>query len=68
MSVNAEIKGDKLVLTIDVSGKPYVSKTAIEKATKKGLDPAKLEPQAIATSGGFVRVGNFKYSVNVNIA
>jgi hypothetical protein len=68
MSVNAKMDGDKLILTIDVGGKPYVSKSAIAKAVAKGIDPAKLSAESVATSGGFIREGKFKYSVNVNLA
>lgn len=63
-----EVKGNKLIITVDIGGKPYVSKSAIAKAVKAGQDPSKLEPQALATSGGFVRAGSVKYSVNVNVA
>ena len=68
MSVQSKLDGNKLILTIDVSGAPYVSKSATAKAVAKGLDPAKLSPESVATSGGFIREGKFKYSVNVNLA
>lgn len=68
MSISHEIKGDKLIITCDISGKPYVSKSAVAKAEAKGQDASKLEAMALATSGGFVRAGNVKYSLNVNLA
>lgn len=66
--VTGKMEGTNLVLTIDCSGKPYVSKSAQAKAASKGIDIKTLVPEAIATSGGFMRVGNFKVSVNVNKA
>jgi len=66
--VTSEIKGNFLILTIDVSGTPYKSKSALLKAAAKGLDEKQVEASAVATSGGFVRQGKFKYSVNVNLA
>lgn len=68
MSVRSKLEGNTLTLTIDVGGTPYVSKSAIAKAMAKGLDPSKLSAESIATSGGFIREGKFKYSVNVNLA
>ena len=36
--MQAERKGNKLILTIDLADKPYRSKSAIAKALAKGLD------------------------------
>lgn len=63
MSITSKVEGDKLILTIDISGKPTVSKSAAQKAADKGLPmPA---PTLIASSGGFMRQGNVKFSLNV---
>lgn len=65
MSVQHEVKGDKLIITVDLTTTPVQSKSALAKAIEKGVDPAKVPCTMIATSGGFVRAGNAKYSINV---
>ena len=69
MNVHGEIKGDKLVLTIDVSEKtlanPVISKTEQAKATKDGRT---AEATQIATSGGFLTFGKVKVSLNAMLA
>jgi len=68
MAVFGEIKGDKLVLTIDVGAAPYQSKSALVKALEKGLDAKTVPASMVETTGGFLRVGKFKVSANVMIA
>lgn len=63
--ITHKLEGNKLVLTVDLSGQPYISKSAQAKADKNGTT---AEAKAMATSGGFVRVGAFAYSLNVNKA
>jgi succinyl-CoA synthetase beta subunit len=66
--MHIELKGDKLVLTIDVSGKPYQSKSALLKALEKGLDAKTVPATMVATTGGFMRCDRFKVSANVTLA
>lgn len=66
--MNAEIKGDKMIVTIDLTSTPVQSKSALEKAAKKGLKPETVPCTLVATSGGFIRCGNFKFSGNVTLA
>lgn len=65
MSINSEVKGDKLVITVDLNVKPTQSKSAVEKAVAKGLDAATVAATLLATSGGFIRCGDAKFSLNV---
>ena len=64
MAISGEIKGDKLVLTIDLKATPYQSKSAVRKALEKGLDPATVPANMIADTGGFTRFGEYKVSLN----
>ena len=64
--MNAELKGNNLVITVPVVGvTPYVSKSAIAKAIKDKVDPSTLTPNSVASSGGFVMCGGYKFSLNV---
>jgi hypothetical protein len=69
MNVHAEIKDDKLVLTIDVSkatlDKPTVSGSEAARAAKEGRDPKATQ---IATTGGFTQFGAVKVSLNAMLA
>lgn len=57
MSVHGELKGDKLVLTIDVS-----------EAARKGATPSKSGKTVIlATTGGFTRFGDVSVSLNATL-
>jgi len=66
--MQAERKGNKLILTIDLADKPYRSKSAIAKALAKGLDAETVPATSLASSGGFVRCGDVKVSLNVMTA
>jgi hypothetical protein len=69
VAINAKMNGTTLVIEVPLAGaKPYVSKSAIAKAVAKGIDPATLTAEAVATSGGFQRLGDYKFSLNVNKA
>jgi uncharacterized protein YaaQ len=68
MSIQTEVKGDKLIITIDTSGKPYQSNSALAKALEKGLKPETVPATMVASTGGFTRVGAFKVSANVTLA
>lgn len=66
-NVTAEVRDGKLVIICGVGEKDLaaaiVSKSAAEKAEAKGLKaPA---PSIVATSGGFLMVGNVRVSLNV---
>jgi hypothetical protein len=57
MNVKGEIKGDLLILTIDVS-----------KATKDAAQPSKSgKTKLIATTSGFTGFGDVKVSLNATI-
>jgi len=57
MSIQGEIKGDKLVLTIDVS-----------ETARKGAQPSKSgKTLLLATTGGFTRFGDVGISLNATI-
>lgn len=57
MNVKGEIKGDLLVLTIDIS-----------KATKDAAQPSKSgKTKIIATTSGFTGFGDVKVSLNATI-
>lgn len=60
-NVSGEIKGDVLVLTINLKAPLTVSKSEAEKALA-----ANREPRAtmLASTGGFVQFGDVKVSVN----
>lgn len=68
MSIQTEIKGNNLVITVDLSVKPVQSKSAVEKAVKAGGKAADVPATLIASSGGFVRAGAAKFSLNVMTA
>ena len=54
-NVHGEIKGDKLILTIDIS-----------KATRDSAPLSKSEKsKLVASTGGFTNVGEVGYSLNV---
>lgn len=58
MQVQSELKGDKLVLTIDVS-----------KAARDAAVPSKTgKTMILATTGGFTRFGDIAVSLNATIA
>lgn len=65
MSVSHEVKGNKLIITVDLDAKRTQSKSALAKAAEKGLDASTVPASMIANSGGFVRAGDAKYSLNV---
>lgn len=55
--VNGEIKGDKLILTIDLSD-----------AARKAAKPSKTGKTVIlATTGGFTRFGDVSVSLNATL-
>lgn len=57
MQVQGEIKGDKLILTIDVS-----------KAAKDAAAPSKTgKTRILATTGGFTRFGDVSVSLNATV-
>ncbi len=69
VQINAKMEGSTLVISVPLQGaKPYVSKSAIAKCLAKGGNPDTLVAEAIATSGGFQRLGDYKFSLNVNKA
>lgn len=58
MNVHGEIKGDKLVLTIDVSA-----------AAREKAGPSKSgKSRVLATTSGFTRFGDVGVSLNVTMA
>ena len=65
--MNIKIEGSKFTITGDLE-KPYVSKSAIAKALAKGEDATKLPALSVYTSGGFLKHGDYKFSLNVNVA
>ena len=73
MSVQGEIKGNQLILTIDLSQDPRQSKSALRKAqeahvksgAKTPFDPATVPATLVADTGGFARYG--KYRVNAMV-
>lgn len=57
MSVHGEIKGDKLILTIDVG-----------EAARKAAVPSKSgKTNVLATTGGFTRFGDVSVSLNATL-
>lgn len=57
MSIQSEVKGDKLVLTIDIS-----------KAARDQAQPSKTgKTMILATTGGFTRFGDVAISLNATI-
>ena len=68
-NVTAEVKGDKLILTIDVSkatlDKPYVSNSEAAKAAKDGRE---AKATGIATTCGFAVCGPLKVSLSAMLA
>lgn len=67
-NIHTEVKGDKLIITIDVSAKtlgtPYVSTSEAAKALKAGREP---KATGIATTGGFLSCGPVKVSLNAMV-
>lgn len=57
MNVSGEVKGDQLILTIDIS------KAAREKATLSKSEKSRI----LATTSGFTTFGNVKLSLNATI-
>jgi hypothetical protein len=58
MSVHGEMKGDKLILTIDCS-----------EAARKASAPSKSgKTNILATTGGFTRFGDVSVSLNATVA
>lgn len=62
--MNVERKGNTLVITVTLE-KPYRSKSAIAKALEKGQNPENVPANMVYTSGGFIRSGDVKLSLNV---
>lgn len=62
--IKGEIKGDLLLLTIDMSATPFVSNSEAAKAAKEGREP---QAKMVATTGGFTSFGKVKVSVNAMI-
>ena len=64
-NVHTELKGDKLIVTIDVSKAALdaseASKSEIDKAAKAGREP---EKRLVASTGGFIGCGPIKLSLN----
>lgn len=64
-NVHTELKGDKLIVTIDVSAKTLegatVSNSEAAKAAKAGRQP---EARLVASTGGFLACGPVKLSIN----
>lgn len=57
MNVKGEIKGDQLILTIDIS-----------KASREAAGPSKSgKTKLIASTGGFTGYGDVKVSLNATI-
>lgn len=56
-NVNAEIKGDKLVITIDISA----AAVAAAEPSKSG------KSKVLATTAGFTGYGNVKLSLNATV-
>ena len=57
MSVQAEMKGDTLVITIDTS-----------KAARDKAQPSKSgKTKVLATTGGFTRIGDVSISLNATL-
>lgn len=69
MNVHSELKGDKLILTIDVS-KDTLAKPSISGSEARKAEKDKREPKAtqIATTGGFANFGPVKVSLNAMLA
>jgi hypothetical protein len=69
--MNGIVKGNQLILTIDLATTPFQSKSALDKARKEcdkakvPFDATKVAATMLATSGGFARVGDLKVSFNV---
>lgn len=61
-NVSGEIKGDLLVLTINLKETPFVSNSEAAKAEKEGRKP---KAAMIATTAGFTSYGPVKVSLNV---
>jgi hypothetical protein len=57
MSVQGEIKGDKLILTIDVG----------EAARKAAVPSGSGKTMLVATTGGFTRFGDLSLSLNLTL-
>lgn len=68
MSIKSEIKGDLLVITVDLKATPYQSKSAIEKALAKGGKAEDVPATMLGSTGGFTRCGAAKFSLNVMTA
>jgi hypothetical protein len=67
--MNTEVKGNTLIITVDLSQQPRQSKSAVRKALEKGLKPETVPFNLVDTSGGFIPVagGKFKFSGNVTL-
>jgi hypothetical protein len=65
--MKCEVKGNEMVITVDLTQTPRQSKSAVEKAVKKGLKPEQVPATLVDTTGGFIQVGKFKFSGNVTI-
>lgn len=67
MAITAKRNGNTLVITVDVDpAKATVSKSALAKATEKGL-PAPAA-RLLASTGGFVNYDGIKVSLNAMLA
>lgn len=65
MSISSEVKGNSLIITVDLTATPTRSKSAVEKALAKGGKAEDVPATLLATSGGFIRAGVAKFSLNV---
>ena len=65
--MNTEIKGNTLIITVDLSQPPRQSKSAVRKALEKGLKAESVPANLVATTGGFIPVANGKYKFSANV-
>lgn len=60
-NVSGEVKGDNLVLTINLKAPLTISKAEAEKAAKANREP---KASLLASTGGFIQFGDVKVSLN----
>ncbi len=64
MLKDCKVSGNVMTLTIELHA-PVQSKSALDKAAKKGIPADKVPASLVATTGGFTRFGNHAISLNV---
>lgn len=64
MLKDVKVDGNQMIVTLTLV-KPYQSKSALKKAEAAGVTPDKVPANVVCSSGGFVRFGNHRISINV---